>query len=132
MARTCPACHSQIPVRGVIVRRASFFHKPWLQFARSRYCCPNCGAQIKPTINIIGYCIVAISPPVSHLSGATLSLMIFVVETEERTLRVFQSDVEAVAHCEGLDVEAGVWLFWNDRGEPLEPHFSVPNQRGLF
>lgn len=58
--------------------------------------------------------------------------MIFVVETEEHSLRVFLSEAEAVAHCEGLDVEAGVWLFWDDRGEPLEPHFSVPNQRGLF
>ena len=58
--------------------------------------------------------------------------MIFAVETEERTLMVFPSEAEAVAHCEGLDVEAAVWLFWNDQGEPLEPLFSVPNKRGLF
>ena len=58
--------------------------------------------------------------------------MIFAVETEERTLVAFPSEAVAVAACEGLDVEAAVWLFWNDRGEPLEPHFSVPNKRGLF
>ncbi len=58
--------------------------------------------------------------------------MIFAVETEERTLIAFPSELEAVAHCEGLDVEAAVWLFWNDRGEPLEPQFTVPNKRGFF
>ncbi len=58
--------------------------------------------------------------------------MIFAVETEERTLIAFPGEAEAVAFCEGLDVEAAVWLFWNDRGEPLEPEFSVPNKRGLF
>lgn len=58
--------------------------------------------------------------------------MIFVAETEEQTLIAFLNEAEAVAHCEGLDVEAAVWLFWNDKGEPLEPLFSVPNKRGLF
>ncbi len=51
--------------------------------------------------------------------------MIFVVETEEHSLRVFLSEAEAVAHCEGLDVEAGVWLFWDDRGEPLDLHARI-------
>lgn len=58
--------------------------------------------------------------------------MIFAVETEERTLVAFPSEVEAIAYCEGLDVEAAVWLFWSDRGEPLEPCFSIPNKRGPF
>jgi hypothetical protein len=58
--------------------------------------------------------------------------MIFAVETEERTLIAFAGQAEAVAYCEGLDVEAAVWLFWDDRGEPLEPQFSVPNKRGFF
>ena len=62
----------------------------------------------------------------------TLSLMIFVVETEERALITFPSEAEAIAKCEGLDVEAAVWLFWDDAGRPLEPFFSVPNKRGLF
>jgi len=58
--------------------------------------------------------------------------MIFVAETEERSFYAFPSEAEAVAHCEGLDVEAGIWLFWDDSGRPLEPVFSVHNKRGLF
>lgn len=58
--------------------------------------------------------------------------MIFAVETEERTLIAFAGQAEAVAHCEGLDVEAAIWLFWSDSGEPLEAEFSVPNKRGVF
>lgn len=58
--------------------------------------------------------------------------MIFAVETEERTLIAFVGEAEAVAYCEGLDVEAAIWLFWTDRGEPREPQFSVPNKRGFF
>ena len=58
--------------------------------------------------------------------------MIFAVETEERTLIAFPSEAEAVAYCEGLDVEAAVWLFWNDCGEPLERQFPVPNKQGLI
>ena len=58
--------------------------------------------------------------------------MIFVVETDERSLYAFPSEVEAIANCEGLDVEAAVWLFWDDSGKPLAPRFSAPNKRGLF
>jgi hypothetical protein len=58
--------------------------------------------------------------------------MIFAVETEERTLYAFESEAQAIAACEGLDVEAAVWLFWANDGSPLEPMFTVPNKRGLF
>jgi len=58
--------------------------------------------------------------------------MIFALETEERTLITFPSELEAISYCEGLDVEAAVWLFWNERGEPLEACFSIPNKRGFF
>ena len=58
--------------------------------------------------------------------------MIFVAETEERCLFVFASEAEAVARCEGLDVEAAIWLFWDADGVPLEPDFIVPNVRGRF
>lgn len=58
--------------------------------------------------------------------------MIFVVETEERALYVFPDENAAIAHCEGLDVETAVWLFWDDAGHPLEPHFIISNQRGFF
>ena len=58
--------------------------------------------------------------------------MIFAVETEERTLRAFLNEADAIAACEGLDVEATIWLFWSNDGTPLEPVFTVPNKRGLF
>jgi hypothetical protein len=58
--------------------------------------------------------------------------MIFAVETEERSLYAFESEAQAIAACEGLDVEAALWLFWGNDGSPLEPVFTVPNKRGLF
>jgi len=58
--------------------------------------------------------------------------MIFAVATDERALYTFPSAVEATSYCEGLDVEAAGWLFWDDRGRPLSPHFTVPNKRGWF
>ena len=58
--------------------------------------------------------------------------MIFAIETEERTLRAFETEAEAIAACEGLDVEAAIWLFWSNDGTPLEPVFTVPNRRGFL
>lgn len=58
--------------------------------------------------------------------------MIFAAETETRELLVFPSEKEATGYCEGLDVEAAIWLFWDEAGNPLEPEFSVPNKRGWF
>jgi hypothetical protein len=58
--------------------------------------------------------------------------MIFVAETDERSLYTFVSEEEAIAYCEGVDVEAGVWLFWDDAGRPLQPSFSIPNKRGAI
>ena len=59
-------------------------------------------------------------------------LIIFAVQTEEQALHVFADEPAAVAHCEGLDVEAALWLFWDHAGMPLEPEFTVPNKRGFF
>ena len=58
--------------------------------------------------------------------------MIFAAETEERSLHVFPDAETAAAYCDGLDVEATVWRFWDDDGSPLEPQFTTPNRRGLF
>ncbi len=58
--------------------------------------------------------------------------MIFAAETEERALHVFPDADTAASYCEGLAVEATIWLFWDDSGEPLEPCFTIPNKRGLF
>ena len=58
--------------------------------------------------------------------------MIFAAETEERSLHVFPDAETAASYCDGMAVEATVWLFWDDNGAPLEPEFTIPNRRGLF
>ncbi|SHG57732.1 hypothetical protein [Massilia sp. CF038] len=58
--------------------------------------------------------------------------MIFAAETEERSLHVFPDAETAASYCEGIAVEAALWLFWDDDGSPLEPQFTIPNKRGLF
>jgi hypothetical protein len=58
--------------------------------------------------------------------------MIFAASTDERSLTAFATEEEAIAYCEGLDVEAGEWLFWDDTGHPLLPEFYEPNKRGLL
>lgn len=56
--------------------------------------------------------------------------MIFVAATDDRTLTVFAAAEEAVAHCEGVDVEDGSWLFWDEVGMALAPEFLASNHRG--
>jgi hypothetical protein len=58
-----------------------------------------------------------------------LSLMIFALATDERSLMVFADAASAIAYCEGIDVEDGVWEFWGPEGEALEAVFSRPNER---
>jgi hypothetical protein len=58
--------------------------------------------------------------------------MIFAAETEECALHVFHDAETAASYCEGLAVEAALWLFWDDKGHPLAPEFTIPNKRGLF
>jgi hypothetical protein len=58
--------------------------------------------------------------------------MIFAAETEERSLHVFPDAETAACYCEGLAVEATLWVFWDDDGSPMEPQFTIPNKRGLF
>ncbi|HSH71478.1 MAG TPA: hypothetical protein VK974_00335 [Methylophilaceae bacterium] len=58
--------------------------------------------------------------------------MIFALSTDDRTLQVFESEAEAISYAEGIDVEDGVWAFFDDTGHALEPVFTKPNQRGSF
>ena len=58
--------------------------------------------------------------------------MIFALSTDDRTLQVFDSEAEAISYAEGIDVEDGVWAFFDDAGQALEPVFTKPNQRGRF
>ena len=34
--------------------------------------------------------------------------------------------------CEGIDVEDGVYIFFDENGEELVPYFTSPNRRGGF
>ena len=58
--------------------------------------------------------------------------MVIALATDDRSLRVFASVESAVAYCEGIDVEDGVWRFWNGEGCELEVAFSHTNERGRF
>jgi hypothetical protein len=58
--------------------------------------------------------------------------MIFAFATDDRTLMVFASEAEATSYAEGIDVEDGVWLFFDECGAPLQAIFTTPNKRGSF
>ena len=58
--------------------------------------------------------------------------MIFAADTDDRSLHVFPDALTAASYCEGSAVEATLWLFWDEHGQPLVPEFDIPNKRGLF
>ena len=58
--------------------------------------------------------------------------MIFVLATDDWGLEVFPTKEEAIAACEGIDVEEGNYLFWDNDGSSLEARFSTPNKHGSF
>ena len=58
--------------------------------------------------------------------------MIFAFATDDRTLMVFPDESKAIAYCEGIDVEEGNWLFFNDDGNQLDVEFTTPNIHGSF
>lgn len=56
--------------------------------------------------------------------------MIFALATDEMSLSVFSTIEDALAYCEGIDVEDGSWQFWDATGVALSPEFISPNHRG--
>jgi hypothetical protein len=58
--------------------------------------------------------------------------MTFVFATDDESLSVHSTDAMACAQAEGIDVEDGLYLFFDDAGRPLRPVFSTPNKRGRF
>lgn len=58
--------------------------------------------------------------------------MIFAYATDGRALMVFPDETQAIAYCEGIDVEEGNWQFFNDNGKPLEAVFITPNKYALL
>jgi hypothetical protein len=61
-----------------------------------------------------------------------MHMKIFAFATDDKGLEVFLSKEEAIAYCEGIDVENGEWLFWDEYGASLEAKFSIPNKKGRF
>lgn len=58
--------------------------------------------------------------------------MIFAYATDERSLRIFDSEAHAIAYCEGPDVELGVWKFFGPLGESLVAEFTEPVRHGAL
>jgi hypothetical protein len=59
--------------------------------------------------------------------------MIFALETNTQALDVFPDETAAISCCEGIDVEDGIWIFWDDGGIALFAEFVEPNKRkGLW
>jgi hypothetical protein len=56
----------------------------------------------------------------------------FCFETDDNSLITFASEDEAISHCEGIDVNNGIWLFFTGSGTPLKAVFSIPPKDGFF
>lgn len=55
--------------------------------------------------------------------------MIFILD-EAKVLHVSNSETELQGVFEGVDVEEGVYRFFDESGKPLVAEFTVPNQGG--
>lgn len=67
--------------------------------------------------------------------GSTMPLgnqVIFALSSDDLGLTAFASEKEAVAYCEGIDVEQGGWQFFASDGRRLTAKFTNPNVRGRF
>lgn len=58
--------------------------------------------------------------------------MIFVFATDDGSLGSFQTQAEAIAAAEGVDVEDGIYRFFSENGAELLPVFTTPNEKGSF
>lgn len=48
------------------------------------------------------------------------------VFSEDRRVRIAESKEQAIQGCDGVDVQSGVWWFYDEAGRPLVPVFDVP------
>jgi hypothetical protein len=51
---------------------------------------------------------------------------------DDGTVRVHAELEDVQRHCEGIDVEDGVYVFYDEAGGWLRPRFLEPNTRGRF
>lgn len=50
--------------------------------------------------------------------------MVYALDKDNGSLLAFPSVAEAAAHCKGVDVQDGYWLFFSQDGTPLEARFE--------
>lgn len=77
---------------------------------------------------VIRYCAFLWQAGV-FMSKVSKEEMIFALD-ETNTLWVFSSEAEIQREFEGVDVEEGIYRFFDDSGKPLIAEFIVPNRRG--
>jgi hypothetical protein len=58
--------------------------------------------------------------------------MIFAIATDDLGLMVFATPPDAVAYCEGIDVQQGGWEFYGEDGRPWEAKFTRAATAGRF
>src|SRR5688572_22886067 len=56
--------------------------------------------------------------------------MLFAFDRDDGSVLVFPFATDAAAHCKGVDVRDGFWLFYADDGSPLEARFVHPDRPG--
>lgn len=56
--------------------------------------------------------------------------MVFTLDTDDGVMLALPTTGEAAAHCKGIDVKDGFWLFFAADGSPLEARFARLNQPG--
>jgi hypothetical protein len=61
-----------------------------------------------------------------------MRMKIFAFSTDDRGLIVFARKEDAISYCEGVDIENGEWIFWDECGINMEAKFSTPNKIGKF
>ena len=54
--------------------------------------------------------------------------MLFAFDRDDGSVLAFASAADASAHCKGVDVRDGFWLFYADDGSPLEARFVHPDR----
>lgn len=50
------------------------------------------------------------------------------VFSDDGCVRIAESEAKVIRDCEGVDVQSGVWWFFDETGRPLVPVFDVPVQ----
>ena len=53
--------------------------------------------------------------------------MVLAFDKDDGSVLAFASAADIAAHCKGVDVRDGFWLFFDEDGSPLEARFELPD-----